>query len=87
MKHVTQHLMFAALSFLVLSTVGATAAPLSDADCDAVWKLADVDKDGSINPEEAKSYVANFVQADVDKDGTIDYKEFKAACKAGLVKK
>jgi hypothetical protein len=31
--------------------------------------------------------VTNFEQVDVDKDGSIDYKEFKAGCKAGLVKK
>ena len=70
-------------SFFMLMTV----APLNDADCEAVWKLIDVDNKGSINAEQAKVHVADFVQADVDKNGSIDATEFKAACKAGLVKK
>lgn len=49
------------VAFFIASASFAAAAPLNDADCEAVWKLADVDKDGSINPEEAKAYVANFV--------------------------
>ena len=77
-------LMFA---LLIASASLAAAAPLNDADCEAVWKMADVDKKGAIDAEHAKSYIANFEQADVDKDGSIDAGEFKAACKAGLVKK
>jgi Ca2+-binding EF-hand superfamily protein len=74
-------------AFLIASVSLSAAAPLNDADCEAVWKLADVDKKGSIDAEHAKAYIANFEQADVDKDGSIDAGEFKAACKAGLVKK
>ena len=76
-----------AFAILMVSASLAAAAPLNDADCEAVWKLVDVDKKGSINAEQAKAYVADFVQADVDKNGSIDATEFKAACKAGLVKK
>ncbi|HEX2843254.1 hypothetical protein [Hyphomicrobium sp.] len=75
------------VAFLIASATLAAAAPLSEADCQAVWKLADVDKKGSIDAVQAKAYIANFAQADVDKNGAIDAGEFKAACKAGLVKK
>ena len=76
-----------ALAFVCASTSLAAAAPLNEADCEVVWKLADVDKKGSIDAVQAKSYVSDFVQADVDKNGAIDATEFKEACKAGLVKK
>ena len=76
-----------AFAILMVSASLAAAAPLNDADCEAVSKLVDVDMKGSINAEQAKAYVADFVQADVDKNGSIDATEFKAACKAGLVKK
>ncbi len=75
------------IAFLLASASLAAAAPLSEADCQAVWKLADVDHKGSIDATQAKSYVTNFAQADVDKNGAIDEGEFKKACKAGLVKK
>ncbi len=73
--------------FAACTATAAFAAPLSDADCEAVWKLADVDKNGSLSAEEAKTYIANFVQVDVDKNGSIDATEFKEGCKAGAVKK
>ncbi len=76
-----------AFAILIASTSLVAAAPLSDADCEAVWKKVDVDAKGSINAEQAKSYIAKFAEADVDKNGAIDAGEFKAACKAGLVKK
>jgi Ca2+-binding EF-hand superfamily protein len=76
-----------AFAILMVSASLAAAAPLNDADCEAVWKLVDVDKKGAINPEQAKAYIADFVKVDVDKDGSIDATEFKAACKAGRVKK
>ena len=76
-----------AFAFFLASTSLAAAAPLNDADCTAVWKLVDVDSKGSVNAEQVKAYIAKFAEADVDKNGAIDAGEFKAACKAGLVKK
>ncbi len=76
-----------AFAFFIASASLAAAAPLNEADCEAVWKLVDVDKKGSIDAEQAKAYVANFAQVDVDKNGSINYGEFKEGCKAGLVKK
>jgi hypothetical protein len=76
-----------AFAFFIAGTSLAAAAPLNDADCTAVWKLVDVDDKGSVDAEHVKSYIANFAEADVDKNGAIDAGEFKAACKAGLVKK
>jgi Ca2+-binding EF-hand superfamily protein len=76
-----------AFAFLIVSSSLAVAAPLSEADCEAVWKKVDVDKKGSVDAEQVKTYIAKFVEADVDKNGAIDAGEFKAACKAGLVKK
>ncbi len=76
-----------AFAFFIASASLAAAAPLNESDCEAVWKLVDVDKKGSIDAEQAKAYVANFAQVDVDKNGSINYGEFKEGCKAGLVKK
>ena len=76
-----------AIAFFLASTSLAAAAPLNDADCTAVWKLVDVDSKGSVSAEQVKAYIAKFAEADVDKNGAIDAGEFKAACKAGLVKK
>lgn len=76
-----------AFAFFIASASLAAAAPLNDADCEAVWKLVDVDSKGSVNAEQVKTYIAKFAEADVDKNGAIDAGEFKAACKAGLVKK
>jgi hypothetical protein len=75
------------LVFFAASASLAVAAPLNDADCEAVWKMVDVDSKGAVNAEQVKSYIAKFAEADVDKNGAIDAGEFKAACKAGLVKK
>ena len=76
-----------AFAFFIAGASLASAAPLNDADCAAVWKLVDVDKKGSVDAEHVKAYIAKFAEADVDKNGAIDAGEFKAACKAGLVKK
>ena len=40
-------------AFLIASASLAVAAPLSDADCEAVWKLADVDQNEDAFPEDA----------------------------------
>ena len=72
--------------FLLITSLAAAAA-LNDADCEAVWKTIDVDKKGSIDAEQAKTYVSDFAKVDVDKNGAIDATEFKECCKAGLVKK
>jgi hypothetical protein len=76
-----------AFAFVVASASLAVAAPLNDADCEAVWKMVDVDNKGAVNAEQVKTYIAKFAEADVDKNGAIDAGEFKAACAAGLVKK
>jgi NADP-dependent 3-hydroxy acid dehydrogenase YdfG len=76
-----------AFGFLVANASLAAAAPLNAADCEAVWKMVDVDSKGTVNAEQVKAYIAKFAEADVDKNGAIDAGEFKAACKAGLVKK
>jgi hypothetical protein len=75
-----------AIVVLLAAISPAAAAPLDDAACQVKWEQADVDKNGSLNAEEAKTVISNFVLADVDKNGSIDAGEFKAACKAGLVK-
>jgi Ca2+-binding EF-hand superfamily protein len=76
-----------AFAFFIASASLAAAAPLNQADCETVWKLVDVDQKGSVNAEQVKAHIAHFAEADVDKNGAIDAGEFKAACKAGLVKK
>ena len=79
--------------FAAIITLGAisaaAAAPLSDADCEAVWVMVDVDKNGSIDAKDSEKFIpkANFEKADVDKNGSIDFGEFKVACKQGLVNK
>jgi hypothetical protein len=78
-----------AIAFCIASVSLAMAAdkamtPLSDADCEAVWKQAGGKE---LTADAAKPYVTNFEQVDIDKDGSIDYREFKDGCKAGLVKK
>jgi hypothetical protein len=78
---------YLAFAFFIASASLAAAAPLKEADCEAVWKLVDVDNKGSVNAEQVKAYVAKFAETDVDKNGAIDAGEFKEACKAGLVKK
>jgi Ca2+-binding EF-hand superfamily protein len=76
-----------AFAFFIASASLAAAAPLKEADCEAVWKQVDVDKKGSVDAEQVKAYVAKFAEVDVDKNGAIDAGEFKEGCKAGLVKK
>ena len=60
-------------------------AAMSQADCEAMWKKADMNTDGSLDPTEAKMYTdammkANMTTTDASK---LTSTEFMKACQAG----
>ena len=70
------------ISFVVIATNLAVAQAADQAQCEAAWLKADVNKDGQLQPEE----VANLAPADTGDDAvvTMSEAEFLDACKKGM---
>jgi hypothetical protein len=60
-------------------------AVMSQTDCQAMWKKADANGNGSLDAKEAKIYTAAMTKAKIKpKDATkLDSAEFMKACQAG----
>lgn len=75
---------------LCLSITPAVAA-MSQADCEALWKKADVNSDGSVAGAEAKMYTEAMTGANMKtKDATgekLEADEFLKACREGTFDK
>jgi hypothetical protein len=76
---------------LMVAALAATSATLpayaaSDADCQAMWTKADVNKDGVLSDAEAMRYAAamRVREAKLPADGKIDQASFMEACKADV---
>ena len=71
-------------SLAILCCTPALAA--TDADCDALWKQADANSDGSLSGTEASRYAASMrVQSkNLPADGTIGKDAFRENCKADV---
>src|SRR6185437_14510892 len=61
---------------------GRPSAPLDDAACQDVWKMAAPNGD-TLAKDKAVPFVVNYEMVDTDKDGKISQSEFKAGCGAG----
>jgi hypothetical protein len=64
----------------------APAFAATDAECDAVWKQADTNSDGSLSGAEANRYAASMrvMNKNVPADGTISKDVFLENCKADV---
>jgi hypothetical protein len=76
---------------LVAAALSATCAALpayaaTDAECQAMWTKADVNKDGKLSNAEAMRYAAAMRVREIKMtaDGTIDQAAFMKACKADV---
>jgi hypothetical protein len=76
---------------LMAAAMAATVAALpaygaTDAECQAMWTKADVNKDGTLSDAEAMRYAAamRVREAKMTADGKIDQASFMAACKADV---
>jgi hypothetical protein len=76
---------------LMVAALAASSATLpayaaSDADCQAMWTKADVNKDGVLSDAEAMRYAAamRVREAKMPADGKIDQASFMEACKADV---
>ncbi len=76
---------------LVAAALAATCAALpsyaaTDAECQAMWTKADVNKDGTLSDTEAMRYAAamRVREAKMTADGKIDQATFMDACKADV---
>ena len=76
---------------LVAAAVAATCAALpasaaTDAECQAMWTKADVNKDGKLSNTEAMRYAAamRVREMKMADDGTIDQASFMQACKTDV---
>jgi EF hand domain-containing protein len=65
---------------------GRPSAPLDDAACQDVWKMAAPSGD-TLAKDKAVPFVVNFEMVDTDKDGKISQSEFQAGCGAGWIQK
>ena len=71
---------------VALSCLAAPALAASDADCQALWKNADRNGDGSLSDAEATRYLAAMRVQDrtMPSDGRITSAAFMEACKADI---
>ena len=65
---------------------GRPSAPLDDAACQDVWKMAAPNGD-TLAKDKAVPFVVNYEMVDTDKDGKISQSEFQAGCGAGWIQK
>ena len=63
---------------------GRPSAPLDNAACDSVWKMASPDGD-TLAKDKAVPFVVNYEMVDTDKDGKISADEFTAGCGKGWI--
>ena len=63
---------------------GRPSAPLDDAKCESVWKMAASDGD-TLSKDKATPFVVNYEMVDTDKDGKISQAEFQAGCGKGWI--
>lgn len=63
---------------------GRPSAPLDDATCQSVWKMAAPDGD-TLSKDKATPFVVNYAMVDTDKDGAISQAEFQAGCGKGWI--
>src|SRR5215203_1356031 len=77
-------LLMAAAVAATCSAVPAYAA--TDAECQAMWTKADVNKDGTLSDQESVRYAAamRVRDAKMKADGKIDQAAFMEACKADV---
>jgi hypothetical protein len=71
---------------LAASCVALPAFAATDAECQAMWTKADVNKDGSLSAEESMRYSAAMRVRDkqVGADGKLDQASFMESCKADV---
>src|SRR4029079_1315945 len=65
---------------------GRPSAPLDDAACQEVWKMASPNGD-TLSKDKATPFVVNYEMVDTDKDGKISAAEFTAGCSKGWIQK
>ena len=65
---------------------GRPSAPLDDAACQDIWKMASPAGD-TLEKDKAVPFVVNIEMVDTDKDGKISQAEFQAGCGAGWIQK
>jgi hypothetical protein len=65
---------------------GRPSAPLDDAACQDVWKMAAPAGD-TLSKDKATPFVVNYEMVDADKDGSISQSEFQAGCGKGWIQK
>lgn len=69
---------------LGLAFVPTVASAMSDADCEAAWKAADTNADGSVTETEGAKYFAALRVADRPATDKMSKADFQTHCKAGL---
>lgn len=65
---------------------GRPSAPLDDAACQEVWKMAAPAGD-TLSKDKATPFVVNYEMVDTDKDGAISQSEFQTGCGKGWIQK
>ena len=65
---------------------GRPRAPLDDAACQEVWKMASPPGD-TLSKDKATPFVVNYAMVDTDKEGQISAAEFTAGCGKGWIQK
>ncbi len=76
------------LSAIACIALGAPASAMTDAECQAQWKQADINSDGILSGAEANRYLAMMRTANktIDADATINETSFNENCKADVFK-
>jgi hypothetical protein len=67
------------------ASFAATAAPLSQTECNTLWNQVNPSGAATITQTQSQPYVTDFKAADPDNDGTLTKSEFSSACKSGYV--
>jgi hypothetical protein len=65
---------------------GRPSAPLDDAACQDVWKMAAPAGD-TLSKDKATPFVVNYELVDTNKDGNISQSEFQTGCGKGWIQK